>query len=431
MTTKPEHSAGLDERARTVARAVDGDALWQDLETLAGFGPRSDGGVCRLALDDNDIAAREWLAAQATALGAEPGVDAAGNVFLCRPGSDPEAAPVLIGSHLDSQPTGGRYDGSYGVLAGVAVLRALANTGVQTRHPVAVVSWTNEEGVRFAPGTSGAACFAGARTLEATRELSDSDGVTFGEAVDACLERMDRAGAQRWLLGTPAAAFVEPHIEQGPILERGGHSTGVVSGVQGSRWFRFRVQGLAAHAGTTPRAARRDALEGACTLIAELRATCHDSSDQLRFTVGRLDVTPGAINTVPEAVVFTVDLRHPETPTLDAIEQDMRSLAHAEWAGCPVVMETISSLDPVAFDGAVTSALAQAGESLGLASPEMISGAFHDAVHLAGHCPTGMLFIPCKDGVSHHPDESIEPRDALAGARLLAATAVHLALGQR
>ena len=411
----------------SVIEAMDGDDLWRDLHDLAVYGRRDDGGVGRLTLDANDVEARIWLIEQGKHLGCTARVDGAANVFLHRPGLEPDLDPVLVGSHLDSQPAGGVYDGAFGVLAGLQLLKALHQCDASTRRPVEVVSWTNEEGVRFAPGTSGSACFSGTRTLQATRALEDEQGITFGEAVDACLARLDTMDVPRVEFGTPIHAFLEAHIEQGPVLERGGHSAGVVTGIQGVSWYRMTVNGRADHAGTTPRAARADALEAACALTMALRELCRDPDDRVRFTVGRFQVHPGSVNTIPDQVVFTVDLRHPEGATLDALDARFKGLAAEQWAGCHVTLEHLSRIDPVDFPSSVVETMEAAASELNIDAPRLVSGAFHDAIHLAGHCPTGMVFIPCENGVSHHPAENITPRDALAGARLIAATALRLA----
>ncbi|MCP1676485.1 N-carbamoyl-L-amino-acid hydrolase [Natronocella acetinitrilica] len=416
-----------DQSARAAA-AVDSRRLWEDLRNLAQLGARADGGVGRLALDENDVKARLWLVEQGRALGCSVRMDAAANVFLRLPGGDENLPPVVTGSHMDSQPAGGAYDGAYGVLAGLAALRAVHEARIATRRPLEVVAWTNEEGVRFSPGTSGSACFVGVRSLEETRALTDGEGISFGEAADACLARLEAQGVPTADFATPMSAFVELHIEQGPVLERAGARAGVVTGIQGVSWFEFTVRGTANHAGTTPRAARRDALEGACALAVALREQARDDADETRFTIGRFRVSPDSVNTIPDEAVFTVDLRDPDQARLDALEATFRDLAAGEWAGCSVEVTRLSRIDPVVFPDAVTGAVAEAAErDLCMEAPRLMSGAFHDAIHLARHCPTGMIFIPCKDGVSHHPAESITPDQAEDGARLLAATLVRLA----
>nr|WP_163504010.1 M20 family metallo-hydrolase [Halomonas socia] len=412
--------------AKAVGEAVDPARLERDLAFLATLGARDDGGVARLALDANDTQARLWLAEQAAALGANASVDAIGNLFLDLPGSDPTLAPVVTGSHLDSQPAGGRYDGALGVLAGLEALRALGDAGIQPRRPLSLVSWTNEEGARFAPGTSGSAVFCGVRGLDETRAIRDADGVSLGSALDECLAALDAAGIPRRPLATPMHAFVELHIEQGPILERVGAPAGVVEGIQGVSWFEVTLSGSANHAGTTPRAMRRDALEGACALAASLREAARDEADRVRFTIGKFVVSPGSVNTIPDRVTFSIDLRHPEAATLDALSASFRLLAGQPWAGCQATLTPLSRIEPVDFPAPLTALLADTAEDLALTAPRLMSGAFHDAIHLAGHCPTAMLFVPCRGGLSHHPDEHVDLDEAVAGTRLLAASLARL-----
>ncbi len=410
----------------TLAAAVSPERLANDLATVAMMGGRSDGGVARLALDDNDTRARLWLIEQASALGAKASVDAIGNVFLDVPGSDPALEPVVTGSHLDSQPAGGKYDGALGVLAGLEALRALKQAGFNPRRPLSLVSWTNEEGARFSPGTSGSAVFCGVRSLEETRQIEDSEGVSLGSVLDACLTKLDSAGIPRRPLTTPMHAFLELHIEQGPILEREGAAVGVVEGIQGVSWFEVTVSGSANHAGTTPRSSRRDAWEGACALATALREAARDGEDRVRFTIGKFAVSPGSVNTIPDQVTFTIDLRHPEAATLKALEAEFSDLAQQSWAGCNATLTPLSRVDPVGFPATLTALLDDTAHELGMPAPRLVSGAFHDAIHLAKHCPTAMLFVPCRDGLSHHPDEHTELDDAVAGTQLLAASLASL-----
>jgi len=410
-----------------IADAVDAAEIWNDLAVVASFGGRADGGVGRLALDDNDIAVRLWLADQAKALNCSVRVDPLGNLFIRREGTVPALHPVATGSHIDTQPAGGRYDGIYGVIAGLNVLRALSRTAVEHRRALELVAWTNEEGVRFSPGTSGSSGFTGERNAEEVRAILGTDGVTFGDAVDHCLTQLEAAGIPRCELGGPMQAFVELHIEQGPILENLEADVGVVTGIQGVSWFRFTVRGMANHAGTTPRASRRDAFEGAAALATALRNVAMDELDVTRFTIGRFNLSPDSINTIPDTAIFTVDLRNPDSRVLDEIEQRFGELATSSWSGCSVHMERLSRIDPVEFPDAITSIIASVAQQLDLKAPTVVSGAFHDSMYLSRHCPTGMIFIPCKAGVSHHPSESITADQALTGTRLLAETLLELA----
>ena len=412
---------------KSVLGAMDGNELWSDLRALADYGRRSNGGVGRLALDENDVRARLWLAEQGQRWGCTVFVDDAANLFLRRPGREPGLAPVVVGSHLDSQPAGGAYDGALGVLAGLQLLKAMHRCDVSTRRSIEVVSWTNEEGVRFAPGTSGSACFCGARTISATRELLDEAGTQFGACVDDCLAELKRQNVTHIDFGRPFHAFLEAHIEQGPVLERGHHSVGIVTGIQGVAWYQITVHGVAGHAGTTPRAARADAVEGACMLSSRLREVCRDPDDEVRFTIGRFRVEPDSVNTIPDRVTFTIDLRHPEVAMLDALDEQFKELCTQDWSGCDVSLESLSRIDPVHFSDEIGDRMETNALEFGLRAPRLMSGAFHDAIHLARHCPTGMVFIACEDGVSHHPSESVTQEDAVAGTRFLGATALDLA----
>lgn len=411
---------------QAISEGVSSARLARDLAYLAALGARDDGGVARLALDTSDIQARRWLTEQASTLGATASVDAIGNVFLDLPGREPALAPVVTGSHLDSQPTGGRYDGALGVVAGLEALRAIRDTGVTLRRSLSLVSWTNEEGARFAPGTSGSAVFCGVRGIDETRAIRDTDGLTLGSALDECLATLEADGIARRPLGTPMHAFIELHIEQGPILEAAGAPVGVVEGIQGVSWFEVTVTGSANHAGTTPRAMRRDALEGACALATSLREIARDEADCVRFTIGKFAVSPGSVNTIPDQVTFTIDLRHPKAATLESLATSFQRLAEQSWAGCEAMLTPLSRIAPVEFPASLTALLSDTAEALGLKAPRLMSGAFHDAIQLAGHCPTAMVFVPCRGGLSHHPNENVELNDAVSGTRLLAASLARL-----
>jgi len=411
---------------QAISEGVSSARLARDLAYLAALGARDDGGVARLALDTSDIQARRWLTEQASTLGATASVDAIGNVFLDLPGREPALAPVVTGSHLDSQPTGGRYDGALGVVAGLEALRAIRDTGVTLRRSLSLVSWTNEEGARFAPGTSGSAVFCGVRGIDETRAIRDTDGLTLGSALDECLATLEADGIARRPLGTPMHAFIELHIEQGPILEAAGAPVGVVEGIQGVSWFEVTVTGSANHAGTTPRAMRRDALEGACALATSLREIARDEADCVRFTIGKFAVSPGSVNTIPDQVTFTIDLRHPKAATLESLATSFQRLAEQSWAGCEAMLTPLSRIAPVEFPASLTALLSDTAEDLGLKAPRLMSGAFHDAIQLAGHCPTAMVFVPCRGGLSHHPNENVELNDAVSGTRLLAASLARL-----
>jgi N-carbamoyl-L-amino-acid hydrolase len=398
---------------------LDGQRFWDDIQELATIGALEPKGIRRLALDAQDNRARLWLAEQGRSLGCQTYFDDLGNLFLRREGQDPSLAPLLIGSHMDSQPLAGAYDGALGVLAGLAVLRTLQEQGIEHRRALEVVAWTNEEGARFAPGASGSAWFAGQREYGDIVAALDGDGVRFGDALQECLILLRENGLVYRPDPFVPYAFLELHIEQGPVLEQLGKPVGIVSGIQGVNWYRIDVEGVANHAGTTPRQARRDAFDGAHELVAALKAEVQHQDDDLRFTIGKFSVWPDAVNTIAQRATFTIDLRHPDPQVLDALDSRFHALAERQWSGCEVTLEVTSRVAPVAFPEHLLAVLRESAGSVGAEAPELVSGAFHDAIHLAHVCPTAMLFTPCRAGISHHPDEHIEREDADIAARTL------------
>ena len=411
--------------AARAAEKVDRNRLWQRLMAMARHGARPDGGVNRQAFSAEDAAARRELADWGVALGLGVHVDPVTNLFLCFGGSDPTAAPVVAGSHLDSQPMGGKFDGAFGVLAALEAVEAIAAAGVVTRRPIEVVAWVNEEGSRFAPGLTGSTAFVGAEPLDDLLAWRDPEGTTIGETLPAMRAATPMA-AERPLGGT-VAAYVEAHIEQGPRLEAADVPIGVVTGIQGMRWYRVEVAGEAAHAGTTPRSARRDALSAAVRIIAGLERLAADPEDVLRFTVGRVEVRPGSPNTVPDRVEFTIDMRHPDAAVLDSVGGRIAQVCDDLAGPCEATVVPLQSNAPTPFPEDMVAAITRAADIAGLAHLALPSGAGHDAKRLAEVCPTGMIFIPCAGGVSHHPSESATPDDVAAGARTLAAVLVDLA----
>ncbi len=412
-------------KTRDIGELVDGARLWRRLMAMAEIGATANGGVNRPTLSPADNESRRLMLDWAKPLGLEASIDEVANLYLGRPGSDPEAAPVLIGSHLDSQPTGGKFDGAYGVLAALEALEAIAEAGIETRRPIAVVAWTNEEGSRFQPGCMGSAVFAGALELAALRSVRDSAGVTVGAALEETLAGL--AELPRRQGGFPVASYLEVHIEQGPRLEAAGNAIGAVTGIQGSRRFGVEVLGAEAHAGTEPMPQRRDALKAACQIVAALEQALADESDRVRFTVGRFEVFPGSPNTVPGRVFFTIDLRHPEQQTIDWLTAAIEPTALANARGCEVRVEVRASAAPVRFDAEVAALIRRRAEALGLGHMELLSLAGHDAGPLSRVCPAGLIFVPCEKGISHNEAENAEPDDLTAGARVLASCLVALA----
>jgi beta-ureidopropionase / N-carbamoyl-L-amino-acid hydrolase len=410
---------------RSAAAAVDGDRLWRRHLELAQIGATARGGVNRQALSAEDAKARAMVLAWTRRRGFPAAVDAIGNLFIRRPGKDEAAAPIVTGSHLDTQPTGGKFDGIYGVLAGLEALEAMSDFGLVTKRPVDLVVWTNEEGSRFPPTTMGSAVFAGALPLDRALATRDAVGVSVGDALAGMLAAAPVE--DRRPLGFPMAAYVEAHIEQGPILEAAQKVIGSVTAIQGLRWFSIEVRGQAAHAGTTPRGRRRDAFSAAVAMIAALERLMLDDSDTVRFTVGRVEVSPNSPNTVPARAFFTIDFRHPDALILARLGDQIESVCRANAKGCEVsVTETIRS-EPASFSPTIVSSIATAAHRLSLAHMNIVSGATHDAKFMAGRCPTGMIFIPCRDGVSHCEEEEARPEHLTAGARVLAEILVELA----
>ncbi|BCH31288.1 Zn-dependent hydrolase [Mesorhizobium sp. L-8-10] len=401
-----------------VSDFIDGERLWRRLMQLARFGETTEGGVDRPALSDTEIEARAQLVAWGRNIGLVPYTDSLANLFLRLEAEDPDLPPLLIGSHIDSQPTGGRFDGVYGVLAALEVAEAVRSSGIVAKRAIEVVAWTNEEGSRFAPGMMGSAGYAGLRSVEAIHGLKDANGITAGDAVGRVLA--SDKDVPRRPLERPALGYLEAHIEQGPILESLGIPVGIVTGIQGKRTFRVAIEGEENHAGTSPRSARKDALVAAIAIVDALQKAIWDKEDIVRFTVGHFTVSPNAPSVVPARVEFSIDLRHPDPDILARLGDLVEPLAKDHAGACDVRVTQLLHDAPLAFSGKMQDLLAQSASSADVPAMRIASGAGHDARHLQAICPTGMLFIPCWKGVSHHPSERIEPTDALAGARVLA-----------
>lgn len=401
---------------------INADRLWKSLMELAAIGATPKGGVKRLTLTDEDRKARDLFARWAREAGLAVTVDAVGNVFARRAGADPALAPVAMGSHLDSQPSGGKFDGAYGVMAGLEVLRTLNDAGVRTRAPLEVVSWTNEEGSRFTPVMMGSGAFAGVFTQAHVRAQTDLDGVSVGEALQA----IGYAGsAQPHRLG----AYLEAHIEQGPVLENEKKTIGVVQGALGQRWYDVTVTGQDAHAGPTPMALRRDALLGASRLVQEVNRIACSFPDYARGTVGFMQVKPNSRNVIPGEVRTTVDFRNARAATLDAMCEELARAARAIESECRVSIELRENtyFKPCEFDAALVAAVREAAAGLGHSHMDIVSGAGHDAVYIARVAPTAMIFIPCEGGISHNEIESATPADLAAGCDVLLQAALRQA----
>ena len=395
---------------------INGQRLWDSLMELARIGATPKGGVCRLALTDLDRQARDLFVRWCKEAGCSVSVDKMGNIFARRPGKDPSLPPVMTGSHIDSQPTGGKFDGAYGVLAGLEVVRTLNDFNYETNAPVEVAVWTNEEGSRFAPAMVASGVFAGVFDLAYGLSRADVDGRTMGQE----LERIGYAGDQP-VGGRPVGAFFEAHIEQGPILEAEGKTIGVVKGVQGIRWYEVTATGQEAHAGPTPMKRRKDALVGVARMVGEVNRIGLANLPNACATVGMLQVSPNSRNVIPGKVFFTVDLRHPDADTLAAMGAELEAECKAICAesGLTLDFKEIWYSPPVKFAPECTGAVQQATDALGYASREIISGAGHDAVYMSRVAPTAMVFVPCENGISHNEIENATRDDLAAGCDVL------------
>jgi N-carbamoyl-L-amino-acid hydrolase len=415
----------MREDHRNAVDRVDQHRLWQRHMQMAQIGAIPGNGVNRAAFSKEDIEARKLLIAWAQARKFTVAADAIGNLFIRRAGTDAHAPAVMTGSHTDSQPRGGRFDGIYGVLAGLEALEAIDEAGARTRHPIEVVAWSNEEGGRFAPCTMGSAVHTGARALEDFLEVQDNEGIVLKDALAQTLAATPAADTRA--LNAPVAAYIETHIEQGPLLEQEAKTIGVVTGIQGLRWFNVEVFGETAHAGTTPVSTRKDALRDAIAAINALHELTRDPSDTVRFTIGRMLVTPNSPNSVASHVLFSADVRHPDLATIARLGAAVEPAVRKAAKHCAVKVTPTLHDDPCAFDPAVVNCVERAAQALNLSHRRMPSGASHDAMYMARVCPTGMIFVPCERGISHNEAENARPEDLAAGARVLTAALLELA----
>src|ERR1051325_7647853 len=397
---------------------VDGERLWASLRELATIGATEKGGVLRLATSDLDAEARRLFIRWCEEAGCTVTVDRIGNIFARRPGRNPDLPSIMTGSHLDTQPTGGRFDGAYGVMAGLEVVRSLNDLGYETEAPIEIVAWTNEEGSRFSPAMVGSGAFTGVFALDpalATRDNTAPDLTLGGE-----LGRIGFAGSEP--VGKRSVrAYFEAHIEQGPILEAAGLPVGIVTGAQGQRWYEITVTGQEAHAGPTPMPRRRDALVGAARLIEAVIRIGHMHSPFACATGGFVQVGPNSRNTIPGRVFFTVDFRHPEGAVLSEMDRELREACEAAAATQHLEAEVKEFwyFPPTPFDPKLVGAVRDAAAAQGYSHQDIISGAGHDAVYMARVAPTAMIFVPCVGGISHNEIEDAKPEDWTAGANVL------------
>ena len=395
---------------------IDGKRLWDSLMGFAEIGATPKGGVRRLTLTDVDRRGREKFRTECEAAGLTVRVDEIGNMFARRPGRDPSRLPVLLGSHLDSQPSGGKFDGALGVIAGLEVMRSLNDLGIVTEAPVELINWTDEEGSRFGHSLMGSGVWAGVYTRDKVYALTDTEGVT----VEAALDGIGYHGPEP-AKPFPADAYFELHIEQGPILEREQKQIGIVTGAQAQVWYDAVVIGQDSHAGTTPPSARKDALVCAARIIDLVDRMMRARGEDGRGTVGQLLVSPNSRNVIPGEVRFSVEFRHPDDAELDRLDAQFPREAGFLARDCGVKLELMQlfKIPAQPFDPACVDLVRQASARLGYPAREIVSGAGHDAVYVARHVPTAMIFTPCKDGLSHNEAESIEPEEAEAGCQVL------------
>jgi N-carbamoyl-L-amino-acid hydrolase len=395
---------------------IDGQRLWDTLMHTAQFGATAKGGICRLTLTDLDRQVRDWFRAQCEALGCTVTVDEVGTMFARRPGKNQTLAPIAMGSHLDTQPTGGKFDGVLGVLAALEAMRTLHQADYETNAPVEIVNWTNEEGARFAPAMLASGVFAGVFSADYAYGRTDRDGKSFGEELERIgYKGTEKAGSRKF------SAMFELHIEQGPILEAERKKIGVVQGVQGIRWYEVTIAGQEAHTGTTPMGLRKNALIGAARMIERIDAIAREHGPNAVGTVGLIENRPNSRNVIPGEVFFSVDFRSPDEKILDAMEGKLRA-ALGEVATALQLAYTEARIwesPPVQFAPELIECVRIGAEKAGFAARDMISGAGHDAAYIARVAPTTMIFVPCAGGISHNEAESTSFDECAAGAQVL------------
>lgn len=403
---------------------INTDRFWTRLMQMAAIGATPKGGVCRVALTEEDRRGRDLFISWCEQAGCAISVDELGNIFARREGRDPALPAILLGSHLDSQPTGGKYDGALGVLAGLEVIDTLNDLGIKTPMAIEVVSWTNEEGARFAPAMLASGAYAGVFTREFAETRTDREGISLKSALEAIGYNGDRKlGEGNY------AAFLELHIEQGPILEAENKTAGIVTGVQGIRWYDLEVVGKETHAGPSPMSFRIDPVRSVLTILQEIYALADAFGTDARVTIGEIKTIPGVRNTVPGNVKITIDLRHPVKEELDSMDRCLKEIVAraAKEHKAAFKLNEVWYSPPVAFSASCIDSLKKGAARLEIDTLEMVSGAGHDSVYLSKVMPAGMIFIPCRDGLSHNELEHIEKEHAEAGANLLLQGVLELA----
>jgi beta-ureidopropionase / N-carbamoyl-L-amino-acid hydrolase len=395
---------------------INGQRLWDSLMELAKIGATPKGGVCRLTLTDLDRQGRDLVCKWAREAGMTVTIDKIGNGFMRRAGRNNALPPIITGSHIDTQPTGGKFDGNYGVLAGIEVVRTLNDHGIETEAPIEVAFWTNEEGSRFVPVMMGSGVFAKAFTLEHAYAAKDTEGKSVKEE----LTRIGYVGTEE-PGAHPIGTYFETHIEQGPVLEDNDKTIGVVTGVLGIKWYDCTVNGMEAHAGPTPMALRKDALQVATRLMQEVVAIALRHPPHGRGTVGMVQVHPNSRNVIPGRVKFSIDLRNATDELVDKMDKEIRAAVErtSKESGLPISIELVSHYPAQPFNKDCIDAVGRAAAKLGYSNMPAVSGAGHDAVYMARLAPAGMIFIPCKDGISHNEIEDAKPEHITAGCNVL------------
>ncbi len=408
-----------------VAGNVSERRLWDRIMQLAQIGATETGGVTRLALSKEEIPARRLLISWAQELELNVYTDDISNLFFRLEGTDVSATPVMSGSHIDSQPNGGKFDGAFGVIAALEVLQAIRRSGYTPYRSIEAVVWLNEEGSRFAPGMMGSDVFTGKRSLEDCLPVKDSDGISFAEALTETQSVFQSLPRRQF--GYEVSGFVEAHIEQGPVLEAEEIPVGVVSGIQGSRRFRIRISGEQAHAGTEPMTTRKDALFSAMDIVQEIRRNLHGFGRELKFTVGMFEIYPNAPSVVPSSAYFSIDIRHPDNEILGNVGRLIREVCNSNRGNCGLEVNQIAVSESLQFPTTMQQCISRCAELIGIQSMRIYSLAGHDARQLHYHCPTGMIFAPCHKGISHSDKENCNSSDLVAATRVLAASMVNLA----
>ena len=395
---------------------VNGERLWSTIMETAKFGGTDKGGVCRLTLSDADRQVRDWLVRECESAGCAVSIDEMGNIFARRSGKVNALPPIAIGSHLDTQPSGGKFDGIAGVLSGLEVLRTLNEAGYTTIAPLELINWTNEEGSRFTPPMLASGVFAGVFERDFTYAIEDRDGKTFVAELKRIGYRSERKCGDHKL-----GAYFELHIEQGPVLEAENRMIGVVTGMQGQKWYEVTVTGQDAHAGSTPMHLRHDAMVACARMVEAIHEIALNHAPLAVSTVGLITVKPNSRNVIPGSVFFTVDLRHPDDNVLLQMDRELRERVDNIAKETDVQAKLVNNWNVASmeFNEECINHVRNAAEALGYRHRDLISGAGHDAVYIARVAPTGMIFIPCEHGISHNEMENTKPEYVAAGANVL------------